>query len=251
MNEKLTSRPITYVAGYVTDSLTGAPIADQAVPVGEDGATYYTNYAGRFFICAPGGEPLPLSVTHPEFFPYERTFAIPPWENRSAYRLDLMLRREEPPLTTALDPPIAPAIPPKEEVPPVVESPAEPETPPDTILRKARVVKRNLTVRFSFDDATLTAAQITNIEAFAESVRNKNIISISIKGYADDIGTENHNLQLSQKRAKAVGVHLAGVGVRANEVSIKGLGELAGSSQRALNRKVEVTVRYRELVEIR
>ena len=251
LSDHLTSRPMTYVAGYVTDSVSGTPITDQAVPV-RDGATYYTNFAGRFFICAPAGEPLPLRADHPEYLPYKRTFAIPEWENRTTYRIDLTLRREQdppppPPLAT-IPPPPAPATAPPPEPPPAVDP--EPVVA-DTIRRKARVVKRNLTVRFSFDDASLTAAQIANIEAFAESVKDKSIVSIVIHGFADDIGAENHNLILSQKRAKAVSVHLATQGVRANEVTIKGLGELPGASQRALNRKVEVTVRYREMVPIR
>ncbi|MEO0734627.1 MAG: hypothetical protein AAFZ52_17460, partial [Bacteroidota bacterium] len=95
--DRLNGQPITYVSGYVTDSLTGEPITDQAVPVGGIGKTYYTNYAGRFFICAPAKAVLPLTVEHPDYLPFARDFAVPPWENLEPYRIDLMLVREKMP----------------------------------------------------------------------------------------------------------------------------------------------------------
>lgn len=232
LSERLSSRPVTYVSGYVTDSLSGEPIVGQAVPV-TDGNTYYTNYEGRFFICAPSNAALPLTVTHPDYNPYARDFAIPPWENLKPYRIDLLLSTD-----------LAPAPPPEPEV--VVE-----EVPVDTVRRKARTVKRNLTVRFSFNDASLTPIQIENINKFVASVENKTITRIVITGFTDEVGDEAYNIKLSQNRAKAVGIHLQTAGLKANEIKIVGMGELPGAAERALNRKVEVTVQYREMVEIR
>jgi len=225
LSDRLNSRPITFVSGYVTDSLTQAPIPDQRVPV-TDGNTYYTNYDGRFFICAPAEATLPLSITNPDYLPYERDFAIPAWSNREPYRIDLLLTAE------------------KVVAPP----PPEPE-PVDTVRHKARVVNRNLTVRFNFDDASLTPTQIDNIEKFVESVKDKHIMRIVVTGFTDDVGDKAYNIRLSQNRAKAVGIHLQTSGVKANEVKIVGLGEIVGAGQRALNRKVEVSVRYREMVD--
>lgn len=230
LSERLSSRPVTYVSGFVTDSLTGEPIINQRVPV-TDGNTYYTNYEGRFFICAPSNATLPLTVTHPDYHPYERDFAIPPWENLKPYRIDLLL-------TTDSAPAAAPPPPPP------------PPPPVDTIRRKARTVKRNLTVRFNFNDASLTPVQIENINKFVESVKGKAITRIVITGFTDDVGDESYNIKLSQNRAKAVGIHLQTAGLKANEIKIVGMGELPGASERALNRKVEVTIQYRELVEL-
>lgn len=232
LSDRLSSRPVTYVSGYVTDSLTGEPIVGQAVPV-TGGNTYYTNYEGRFFVCAPSETPLPLTVSNPAYKPYARDFAIPPWENLKPYRIDLLLSTDPAPAAA-----------------PVVETPPEP-VPVDTVRRKARTVKRNLTVRFSFNDASLTPIQIENINKFVESVKNKSIKRIVITGFTDEIGEEAYNIKLSQNRAKAVGIHLQTAGLKANEIKIVGMGELPGSAERALNRKVEVTVQYREMVEIR
>jgi outer membrane protein OmpA-like peptidoglycan-associated protein len=232
LSDRLSSRPVTYVSGYVTDSLTGEPIVDQAIPVSE-GNTYYTNYAGRFFICAPSAQALPLTVTHPNYLPYARDFAIPEWDNLQPYRIDLLLTKEPAPASVTPPPPPEPA----------------PE-PVDTIRRKARLVKRNLTVRFSFNDASLTPVQIENISKFVESVKDKHIVRITVTGFTDEVGESGYNIKLSQNRAKAVGIHLQTAGLKADEFKIVGMGELPGATERALNRKVEVTVRYRELVEI-
>ncbi|MFT6000832.1 MAG: outer membrane protein OmpA-like peptidoglycan-associated protein [Neolewinella sp.] len=237
LSERLSSNPVTFVSGYVTDSLTGEPIVGQAIPV-TGGHTYYTNYEGRFFICAPSHAALPLTVDHPDYLPYFRDFGIPDWDNLAPYRIDLFLAAEAKP-----PPP-----------PPVIEPPA-PEPPRDTIVadtiqRRARIVKRPYPVYFNFDDASLTLRAIEGLELFINQMRKKNILSITVTGYASDIGASDLNLRLSQARAKAVGIHLQTAGVRANEISIKGLGELSGTSAKALNQKVQVMVRYRELVEI-
>jgi outer membrane protein OmpA-like peptidoglycan-associated protein/tetratricopeptide (TPR) repeat protein len=234
LSDRLSSRPVTYVSGYVTDSLTGEPIIDHAIPV-TGGNTYYTNYEGRFFICAPSSAPLPLTVTHPDYNPYSRDFAIPPWENLKPYRIDLLLSTDA-----------APAPPPPEP-----EPEPEPEIPVDNVRWKPRIVPREITVRFDFDDASLTSVQIETINKFVEEIKDKNIIKVTILGFSDEVGDDGNNIRLSQNRAKAVGIHLQTAGIKANEVKIIGMGELPGVTERALNRKVEVAVLYREMVEIR
>ncbi|MBC6992857.1 OmpA family protein [Neolewinella lacunae] len=237
LSDKLSGRPITYVAGYVTDSLTGEPITDQAISLA-NGQTYYTNFGGRFFICAPSEAALPLQVVHPDYLPYQRVFGIPAWDNFSTYRIDLLLAKAASP----------PPPPPPVAVPP---PPTEPEPiPEDTIQRKTRLVTRSLPVNFNFDDASLTPRQIESISLFVEQLKGKTLLNIVITGYTDDIGDAGYNIKLSQNRAKAVGIHLQTAGLKANEIKIVGLGELPGSSMRALNRRVEIEVRYREIVEI-
>jgi outer membrane protein OmpA-like peptidoglycan-associated protein/tetratricopeptide (TPR) repeat protein len=229
LSERLSSRPITYISGFVTDSLTGEPVTDQVVAIAGK-KVYRTNYEGRFFVCAPSGEPLPINVGNDEYLPYSRTFAVPQWDNVTPYRIDLFLQKE----TVAPPPPPPP--------PPVVEV--------DTIQRRTRIKKRNYTVLFNFEDASLTPRAIDGLQLFVAEVKNRSIINISVTGFTDSTGDAEFNLRLSQKRAKAVGVHLQTAGVKANEFNIVGAGELPGASQRALNRKVEITVTYREVVKV-
>ena len=227
LSDRLSMGPITYVSGFVSDSLTGDPIAEQRVRV-EDGLTYYTNSAGRFFICAESESVLPLAVPNESYLPYERAFAIPSWPHLEPSRVDVLLQKEF----------IAKGLP----------EPPAPAPAPDTIRRRTRVIVRNLTVRFSFDDASLTVRQIENINGFVESLEGKSIMNITVRGYTDNTGEDLYNVRLSQERAKAVGIHLKTAGLTANETSIVGLGELPGDTRKELNRKVEVEVRIREVV---
>ncbi len=228
LSDRLSSKPITYLSGFVTDSLTGEPIIDQTIIVGGK-KVYRTNYEGRFFVCAASGEPLSISVGNDDYLPYSRTFAVPQWDNITPYRIDLFLKKE------AVKPPPPPP-------PPIVEV--------DTIQRRTRIKKRNYTVLFNFEDASLTARAIEGLQLFVGEVKDRNIINISVTGFTDSTGDAEFNLRLSQDRAKAVGIHLQTAGVKANEFNIVGAGELPGASQRALNRKVEITVMYREIVKV-
>ena len=243
LSDRLTGKPITYLSGYVTDSLTEAPITDQAVHI-ENGKTYYTNFDGRFFICAPSNAELPLSVANVDYLPFDRTYPVPTWDNRAPYRIDLRLKTDAPP-AAATPPDPAPAASPPPAAPPAAE-----DEPFESVKTKARVVKRNFTVRFEFDDATLLPLQVENINRFVASVLDKPIISIEITGFTDDAGPEGYNLGLSERRAKVVGEHLTRAGITADETRIIGMGEVPGAKARALNRKVEVKVVYREAVPV-
>ena len=235
LSERLAGRAVTYVSGYVTDSLTGDPVTEQAVPVA-GGDTYYTNFDGRFFICAPTGEELALSVDNNDYLPYKRRFDIPIWDNRAPFRIDVRLEREVPPPVADADVKAAP------------RPGAADQTPPDSVRTKARVVKRNFTVRFEFDDDELLPLQVDNINLFVASVQDKPIVSIAVTGFTDEAGPEGYNLGLSERRAKKVAEHLKAAGLTAMKTQVIGMGEVPDITTRALNRKVEVKVVYREMV---
>ncbi|MFT6486043.1 MAG: outer membrane protein OmpA-like peptidoglycan-associated protein, partial [Neolewinella sp.] len=100
------------------------------------------------------------------------------------------------------------------------------------------------------EDSSLTARAIEGLRIFVDEVKNRSVVNINVTGFTDSTGDAEFNLRLSQDRARAVGVHLQTAGVKATEFNIVGAGELPGASQRALNRKVEVTVTYREVVKV-
>ncbi len=226
LSDRLSSRPITYLSGFVTDSLTGEPIVDQVVTL-RNGKVYRTNYQGRFFVCASSGEPMAIAVNNEEYLPYARTFAVPQWDNVEPYRIDVFLKKEA----------VAPPPPPP---PPVVQE--------DTIQYETQIKKTYYTVLFNFEDASLTPRAIEGLQLFIKELKNRHIVNISVTGFTDSTGDAEFNLRLSQERAKAVGIHLQTAGIKANEFNIVGAGELPGASQRALNRKVEVTMTYRNIV---
>ena len=213
LNEELTGKEVTYVSGYVTDSLTGAPIADQPVPV-TGGDMFRTNYAGRFFICAPPDTPLPLTVDNAGYLPYQRTFAIPNWDNRTPFRIDVKLKRTEP----------------------VAGAPAKRAEPVITVRENKAL--------FAFEQSTLSVEQRQVLTEFVESLNLATIQSISLIGYTDETGTEEYNLRLSQERAESVGSFLRERGIAPELIVIEeGRGEIAGRKAKGQNRRVDVIVR--------
>lgn len=226
LSQKLHGDPITYVSGFVLDSLTGAALPDQVVRL-NGGGVFRTNRDGRFFLCAGADEVLDFQLDNPDYRPYQNSFAIPTWDNLYPYRIDLLLVGES---TTPALPPIPP--------PP----PSLPE--PDTVKRQ-RLVVRNLSILFNFNDATLIPYQRTNLDFFIDRLGDATIESVSITGYADDIGTPDYNLELSENRARAVATYLNKVGIPTDRVSLKGLGSISGGA-RELNRRVELEVKVLE-----
>ncbi len=217
LSEQLTGREVTYVSGYVTDSLTGRPIADQAVPLAS-GEVFRTNYAGRFFICAPPGQALPLTVDRADYQPYARSFAVPRWDNRKPYRIDLRLSKS-------------------------VASAPEPPPPP----RPRPAARETLTTRllFAFEQAALSAEEREALERLLSTVDAKRIEEVIVRGYTDETGSTAYNKDLSLARASAVARILVERGIDPAIIRTEGLGELTGGEDRRENRRVELTLRLR------
>ncbi|WP_198661694.1 OmpA family protein [Lewinella sp. IMCC34183] len=217
LGASLTGREVTYVSGYVTDSLTGAPVADQAVPLAS-GDVFRTNYAGRFFICAPPGQGLPLTVDRAGYAPYRRTFDVPRWDNRSPYRIDLRLRR-----------PAGPAAPP-------------PPPPAETTVREEEVV---LDMLFGFEQATPLRGELDDLDRFLGGIDLDRIAAVIVLGYTDETGGDAFNRHLSQRRADAVAELLRAAGIPADRITTEGRGETKAAADRRQNRKVSIHVRLR------
>ena len=213
LTEELTGKEVTYVSGYVTDSLTGEPIANQDVPV-VGGDRFRTNYAGRFFICAPPNAPLPLTVDNNDYLPYRRTFSIPAWDNSKPYRIDLKLKKTG----------------------------ARIETKRAPLPRK--VETKESKALFAFEKSSLTPEQRQALGDFVATLRLEDVQSVSLIGYTDETGSEAYNLRLSQQRAEAVGAFLRERGIDGELIVIEeGRGEIAGRKSKNLNRRVDIIVR--------
>ena len=76
--------------------------------------------------------------------------------------------------------------------------------------------------------------------------------NILIEGHTDDVGTDAHNLSLSEKRAMAVSNYLKSAGVSSARITTKWYGESQpkvsndNASNRALNRRVEFVITANE-----
>jgi outer membrane protein OmpA-like peptidoglycan-associated protein len=104
-------------------------------------------------------------------------------------------------------------------------------------------------VKFGFDRAELADEAKAALDAFADRLRteNKNVY-VEIQGHTDNIGGEQYNLQLGEKRAEAVRRYLSTKGVPLHRMSVISYGETepvadnSGRDGRSQNRRVVLVV---------
>ena len=112
-------------------------------------------------------------------------------------------------------------------------------------------------VQFYSNSARLLPYSIRPIQELAAYLDSHPQLNAVIKGYTDDVGEEEANLQLSQARAEAVRAVLISLGISPDRVKAIGYGEsmpkVRGQSveARALNRRVEVELFNTETAETR
>jgi outer membrane protein OmpA-like peptidoglycan-associated protein len=83
-------------------------------------------------------------------------------------------------------------------------------------------------VKFGFDKAELSTEAKAALDAFADKLRvdNKNVY-IEVQGHTDNVGSEEYNFSLGEKRAEAVRRYLSLKGVPLNRLSTISYGEAA------------------------
>jgi outer membrane protein OmpA-like peptidoglycan-associated protein len=104
-------------------------------------------------------------------------------------------------------------------------------------------------VFFDFDKSNLTQQAMDTIGRAAEAYRGKGGARIVATGHTDTAGPAAYNMALSLRRANAVTDQLVHDGVKAEDISVVGLGETSplvptGDGVReAQNRRVEIVIR--------
>jgi OOP family OmpA-OmpF porin len=105
---------------------------------------------------------------------------------------------------------------------------AEPVAEPEPVAAPApAMVSTDGKVNFGFDRADLDAEATAAIDTLVGEAKSKGSIkSVRVTGHADRIGTEEYNLDLSLRRAGAVGDYLTqNAGVDAQAIELAGKGE--------------------------
>jgi len=99
-------------------------------------------------------------------------------------------------------------------------------------------------VRFDFNEYTLTSSVQSTLTQYAECIK-KGSLRFTLEGHADERGTEEYNMVLSQKRAASVRKYLVDLGCSGGALDTVGYGEnkpaMSGSNEEAwaANRRVE------------
>lgn len=134
------------------------------------------------------------------------------------------------------------------EAQPVVEAKKEevPPPPKDEVTEMVEKEKRLIPVFFSVDSAEIKETDKATLDKNAEWLRKNPDIKINVQGYADERGTDEYNLRLSEKRAKAVMDYLVEKGIDPKRLKFIGYGkELTKDTSEegmAKNRRVDFLV---------
>jgi len=101
---------------------------------------------------------------------------------------------------------------------------------------------------FDYNSDRIKPAAAENLRNLAQSLNNYPNTDLVIVGHTDDIGSDEFNQDLSQRRARAAANYLASLGVSTGRLRTYGRGESepvaanANEPGRAQNRRVEVAI---------
>lgn len=204
--------PVAYLKGNVTDKLTGKMlIADYELVNLSTGKTIVSNFTddnGNFLVCLPSGFNYGLSVSKKGYLFYSENFMF---EGKH----------------TAIEPFIK-----------------------KILLSPFRVGEKMLlsNVFYEVDSWQLKKESLTELNKLCSLLKDNRQLKVEISGYTDATGTDEHNLQLSEKRALSVVDYLVANGVPAGRLEYKGYGNTSPvgdnitSEGRKLNRRTEVKI---------
>jgi OOP family OmpA-OmpF porin len=150
-------------------------------------------------------------------------------------------------------PPPPPPPPPPTPSPPAPPTPPPPPPPlppcPPPFPMVMVIEKMTLRVFFEFDKSILTEADLKELPKAVVFVKKYPGAKIKLDGYTDNVGTEEYNLKLSERRAEAVMDYLIKeAGVFSSKITAVGHGmadpiaDNKTSEGRAKNRRVEISI---------
>ena len=105
-----------------------------------------------------------------------------------------------------------------------------------------------LLVFFDYDKAELKTESYPELERVIELMRENPDIRMAFEGHTDDQGSDDYNMDLSKRRARAVLDYVVNGGIATSRVHSEGFGEsrplMEGTTEeaRAMNRRVEMKV---------
>jgi peptidoglycan-associated lipoprotein len=159
-----------------------------------------------------------------------------------------------PPAAVAAEPVKAPAPVKLEKKEPVVaaaaidESQAKKQVEPAPVAAESSLKSSLEQVFFDFDSYTLSESARSALAKNAELIRKEGSAKIRIEGHCDELGSDDYNLALGEKRAKAAQRYLESMGVASDQLSTISYGKERPADQghddaaRAKNRRDEFVV---------
>ncbi len=213
LHEAIRPAPVTYLKGLVYDKLSGEPVSatfELTDLKSEELVIRSVSNPGTgdFMVCLPVGKDYALNVSCPGYLFYSEYFPLGE-------------------IKTISDPFIK-------------------DIPLEKISMGNVMVLNN--IFFDTDQFDLKASSVPELQKLISFLEENQNVSVEISGHTDNTGSEEHNLELSTRRAEAVLFYLTDKGIDRNRLSFKGYGEnqpvASNDSEqgRALNRRTEVRV---------
>jgi OOP family OmpA-OmpF porin len=124
--------------------------------------------------------------------------------------------------------------------------------PPDTVEEVDYLLKAindgYVNVYYAFDSAKPLGYSASAIGYVSNFLKRNPGVRVELKGYADELGPEDYNMKLSERRAKAVYDVMIAAGIDASRITYKGYGEDTSVDKRSadarqLARRVSFEVR--------
>ncbi len=85
-------------------------------------------------------------------------------------------------------------------------------------------------VYFDFNKATLNKKAKKSLDQLLATLKHKKIKAVTIAGYADAVGSDSYNMQLSKKRAEVVKKYLNAHGFHHADTTVRALGKKDASA---------------------
>ena len=80
-------------------------------------------------------------------------------------------------------------------------------------------------VNFKFDSSAIEPSSVQLLDQAVEALKSASAVQVRVVGHTDSIGTEDYNVHLSDRRAKAVVDYLVANGIPASRLQAEGRGE--------------------------
>ncbi len=107
---------------------------------------------------------------------------------------------------------------------PVEEYVPEPQPEPEPEVVTREVSESGTVAQFQFDSADISESQLEDLRAAARFLSENPETSVTLEGHTCNMGPEEYNLQLSERRAKAAAEFLESQGISSDRITVVGKG---------------------------
>lgn len=114
-----------------------------------------------------------------------------------------------------------------------------------------KVLFEPVVLYFAFDSSELDDASQVQLDSIAAYLNRYSDMSIQVLGYADQVGDEQYNLNLSELRAKQSSSYLVKKGVKAERMEVVAKGEVEETQDGKPNDKEARRVELRLLMFVK